>query len=65
MSSIGYHLHACDVLLPVDVQGEVEESSIFRFEQFAEIQSQTIERELNCAVNMSMIERKAWPFLEI
>ena len=65
MSSIWNHLHACDVLLPVDVQGEVEECSIFGFEQFGEIQSQTIERELNCTVNMSMIERQAWPFLEI
>ena len=65
MSSIGNHLNACDVLLPVDVQGEVEECSIFGLEQFGEIQSQTIKRELNCAVNMSMIERQAWPFLEI
>ena len=65
MSSIGNHLHACDVLLRVDLEGEVEECPIFGFEQFGEIQSQTIERELNCAVNMSMIERQAWPFLEI
>ena len=66
MSSIGNHLHACDVLLPVDMQGEVEEGSIFGLlGQFGEIQSQTIKRELNCAVNMSMIERQAWPFLEI
>ena len=65
MSSIGNHLHACDVLLRVDLEGEVEECSIFGFEQFGEIQSQTIKRELNCAVNMSMIERQAWPFFEI
>ena len=66
MSSIGNHLHACDVLLPVNVEGQIEECSIFGLlEQFGEIQSQTIERELNCTVNMSMIERQAWPFLKI
>ena len=55
MSSIGNHLHACDVLFPVKGKSKVEEFFISDLRDLGKIQSQTIEGVLNCEINMTMI----------
>ena len=55
MSSVWNYLHACDVLLVVELEGYVFDCFIFDLGDFGNIESKTILRELDPKIHMAVI----------
>ena len=66
MSSVWNYLYACDVLLVVELEGYVFDCFVFDLRDFGNIKSETILRELDTKVHMTMVQQNIpWIYLDV
>ena len=66
MSSVWNYLYACDVLLVVELEGYVFDCFVFDLRHFGNIKSETILRELDTKVHMTMVQQNiSWIYLDV